>query len=219
MPVIPKPASTVVLIDEESRVYLTKRPETMRFLGGYYVFPGGAVEKEDEEAAQSLNSAIMNSESFPGAHYIAAIRELFEEVGIFLGGRESKPFYPFDEMQEMKYRKQLIKGELSLDDLLKKEELKLHIDSLQYFGHFITPKESPIRFDTRFFLAKLPEGQTPKPDENEIAEAFWITPEEALVLHEENKIQMVPPTIKSLQAIIDYKAGKPLRISAPHPFF
>lgn len=217
MPAIPRPASTVVLVDDEMKVFLTKRPDTMKFLGGYYVFPGGAVETVDDIHDPNLLNTFTFDTSFELSHYIAAIRELFEEVGIFLGGSKDGTAL-FKKKSDLEYRRLLVSGEISLIELLEDESLELHFHKLQYFGHFITPERSPIRFDTRFFLATLPKGQEPQPDPNEIDEAFWISPKEALELYDQGKIPMVPPTVISLKGIYDYQQGYPLKMPTIHDF-
>lgn len=198
-------------MDDESRIYLTKRPETMKFMGGFYVFPGGALENSDKFSDRVILKNKMDH-SFHHSHYIAAARELFEEVGVFLGGRDDGSEPLFKKKSEQEYRRQLINGSLTLKDLLYLEDLHLYLDSMQYFGHMITPESSPIRFDTRFFLAHLPKGQNPQPDELEIDEAFWITPAEAIEAYQEKRILLAPVTIASLRGIYDYQQGKPLRI-------
>jgi 8-oxo-dGTP pyrophosphatase MutT (NUDIX family) len=212
MAATPKPASTVVLMDESSRVYLTKRPTTMRFMGGFHVFPGGAVEKHDafvendyvntEEAQLSINLS----------HYIAAARELFEEVGIMLGNRKDGSSVQLPKEKLVKYRKDLLEGEIPFITVLEQENLYFDPQCLRYFGQIITPEESPIRFDTRFFLAKLPEGQNPEPDKKEIDEAIWMKPEDALASFHNKDIKLAPPTILALQAIIDFQKSGHLKM-------
>lgn len=201
MAAIPRPASTVILMNDASHIYMTKRPETMKFLGGYYVFPGGALEKSDYKVENGLLKGNADKHSFPFAHFIGAARELFEEIGVFLGLNSDGTPVKFPKEKAWMYRRQLLNGEISFPEIFKKEKLYFPCDSLQYFGHFITPKESPIRYDTRFFVAKLPEGQTPLPYENEIAEAFWINPKDALDAYRQNKMSMVTPTILSLKKL------------------
>ena len=98
--VSPRYASTVVLLrpDEDGsfEILLTRRPPEMRFLGGFYVFPGGAIHKDDYSAkvlerckGLSANDAqkILGDRHDPQVavgHWVAAIRELFEEVGVLL---------------------------------------------------------------------------------------------------------------------------------------
>ncbi|SET37090.1 NUDIX domain-containing protein [Salinibacillus kushneri] len=208
MPVKPKPASTVILMDEVNHnVYLTKRPDTMKFLGGFYVFPGGAVEKEDNPSNE-WSYRKNEYEHFPPAHYIAAARELFEEVGVLLV-KEKGPFV-FHHHSKDEYRQLLVKSEISFLDMLEQERLQFDLSSLQYFGHRITPESSPIRFDTRFFIANLPKGQTPDPDWNEIDYAVWSSPQEALEKNQQGLLAMVSPTITSLETIVGYFNGGPL---------
>ncbi|OLO36328.1 hypothetical protein BTR23_15770 [Alkalihalophilus pseudofirmus] len=211
MTVIPKPASTVVLMDHLSRVYLTKRPKTMKFLGGVYVFPGGRLEADDYVAAESeFVKNYFSSEEFSGGHFVAAARELYEEVGIFLGVRETGDPVQIPDEKEQEYRSKLLNGEISFLHILKNEGCYLDFKDLQYFGYRLTPEGSPYRFDTRFFLAQLPNGQSPKPDAHEIADAFWITPEEALSSYEKGELPMVSPTIISLRTLLNHQKGAPL---------
>ncbi|WP_216828650.1 NUDIX hydrolase [Alkalihalobacterium elongatum] len=210
MTVIPKPASTVVLMDHLSRVYLTQRPKTMKFLGGYYVFPGGAVEPEDYIVGSEYIINHNSSETFSVAHYVAAARELFEEVGIFLGTQKGGRPVNFTVEQEMEYRRLLLEGKVSFLDILTREQCFLNLSHLQYFGYRLTPKGNPARFDTRFFLAKLPDGQSPKPDLHEVDDAFWVTPEEALALYEKGELPMVSPTVISLRTLVNHQQGEPL---------
>lgn len=219
MAVTPKPASTVVLMDAKSRVYLTKRPITMKFLGGYYVFPGGSVETEDNIIASEYINNPNPSELFHPAHYIAAARELFEEVGIFLGNNKDGTAVQFTNQKQTEYRRLLINAEISFIEMLKQEGLQLNLESLTYFGYRVTPKERPYRFDTRFFLAQLPEGQSPNPDREEIDEAFWVAPEEALSEYQNGKLSMVRPTISSLRTIINYQNGGPLMMPNDKPSY
>lgn len=211
MTVIPKRASTVVLMDRKSRVYLTKRPITMKFLGGYYVFPGGTVDEQDETVGSNLVMNRPNLTLSP-AYYIAAARELFEEVGVLLARHADGRPVMFNEEKERDYRQRLIKGQMSFVDLLKRENLHFDFNHLKYFGTLVTPEGSPYRFDTSFFLADLPEGQSPVPDAYEIENAFWATPEEALSAYAKGKLPMISPTILSLETIINHKKGNPLQL-------
>lgn len=212
MAIIPKPASTVVLMDSKGRIYLTKRPQTMKFLGGYYVFPGGAVEKADylKNPDYLIGSAIMNS--FDVAYYVAAAREIFEEVGILLAEKKDGSLLHLDEPTTRTYRKLLTRGEMTFLQLLEQENLCLFLDTLTYFGTQVTPAESEYRFKTRFFFTNLPIGQSPIPCQHEIAEAFWITPEKALDSVKKGILPMADPTILSLEAIIQFQKGNSLKL-------
>ncbi|WP_042456984.1 NUDIX hydrolase [Neobacillus dielmonensis] len=216
MSAIPRPASTVVLIDSQSRVYLTKRPETMKFMGGFYVFPGGAVDKGDQVHLPKVIDDSVTNESFNPAHYVAAARELFEEVGIVICKSQEGSVVHLDIEKQAAYRRQLLDKDITFYDFLIQEHLLLDFENLKYFGHIVTPEVSPIRFDTRFFLAKLPNGQLPHPDCHEISDAFWISPSEAISEYESGKISLAPPTLHSLKTIINYLNGEPLVMSRFH---
>lgn len=213
MAATPKPASTVVLMDELSRVYLTKRPLSMKFMGGFHVFPGGAVESHDTLADVKFVNGDEARLSISLSHYIAAARELFEEVGIMLGNTIDGFPVLLPKEKIKKYRNELLNGEIPFIRVLEQEKLYFDLHCLTYFGQIITPEISPIRFDTRFFLAKLPQGQTPEPDRNEIDRAMWIKPEEALTAFENKQIKLAPPTILTLRAIIDYQSSGVLKMS------
>jgi 8-oxo-dGTP pyrophosphatase MutT (NUDIX family) len=101
-PAIPRPAASVVIVRpplpralEPLEVWMIRGHETMRFLGGYYAFPGGRVDTADggPEAlgrCHGLDAATAEA-TFPGhdvgpvlAFWVAAVRELLEESGILL---------------------------------------------------------------------------------------------------------------------------------------
>ncbi len=210
MSVTPRPASTVVLMDEMSRIYLTQRPKTMKFMGGQYVFPGGAVEKADHKVDSQFINSVNANEPADLSYYVAAARELFEEVGVLLCSTIEGSEVHLDKESVQKYRRQLLNGDISLLDMLKMEGILLNLESLTYFGNLTTPKENPIRFDTRFFMAQLPKGQSPEPDLNEIEQADWYTPEQALSAYKRREISIMPPTILALKTIMDHQNGSPL---------
>ncbi len=207
---IPRPASTVVLMDHFSRVYMTKRPETMKFMGGYYVFPGGAVDQTDDTQGSHDVITGKSNDTFAIGHYVAAARELFEEVGVLVCTKDDGSTVSLDVETEREYRRLLIKGEISFLQLLKKEGLLFPLNNLAYIGHIITPNNSRIRFDTRFFLTHLPVGQTPKPDLNEISDASWMAPADVLTAYRSGEISLAPPTIHTLKTIINHQNGNQL---------
>lgn len=209
---IPRPASTVVLMDHLSKVYMTKRPDTMKFMGGYYVFPGGSVDSTDDIQANNKFITGKRNDSFTIGHYVAAARELFEEVGVLVCKKKDGTPVHLDEKVEMEYRRLLINREISFLQLLQKEELQFPLESLAYIGQIVTPDISRIRFDTRFFLSYLPKGQTPKPDPNEISEACWMDPADALNAYKQGDISLAPPTIHTLKTIINYQKGGQLNM-------
>lgn len=201
METIPKPAATVLLINPQGQVYMTKRPATMKFLAGHYVFPGGAVDEKDSLLSNRL-IAPTDQANIPLAYYVAAAREVYEEIGVFLGCDRTGEPLSFQKEESLNDRKRLLKKEISFIELLKEKEAALDCRCFTYIGHKTTPAKSPIRFDTRFFITRLPKRQQPIPDPYEVAEARWIYPKDALHAYEKGEIKLINPTIRSLEKAI-----------------
>lgn len=184
-------------------------------MGGNFVYPGGRVDPNDghpeicpccrgitlREAHQILGKTIPEEESF--AHRVAGLRELFEEAGVLLAcDREGNPWTAanrFTEERFLNYRGLLQKGQMTLLELAQKESLLLALDQLHYYAHWVTPEARSERFDTRFFLARHPEGQQAIHDQKETTEGRWFTPREALGENLKGEIILSPPTLKTLE--------------------
>ncbi|HZW68007.1 MAG TPA: NUDIX hydrolase [Pseudogracilibacillus sp.] len=212
MVAVPKPASTVVLVDEQLNVFLTKRPKTMKFLGGFYVFPGGGMDEIDTKTKAKLFTGNLQDDLINKGYYIAAARELFEEVGILLGETSEGTSKLLTTAQIDAYREQLLSGDITFANLLESEQLLFNFNSLQYFGQITTPKMSPIRYDTKFFLAQIPDGQTPHLNHQEVDEAFWLSPEEGLRLYENKELLLAPPTIVVMESLVGLKNGESIEL-------
>jgi len=208
-PVVPRPAATVILIRPGERdalqVFMTRRPDSMRFLPGYCVFPGGALEQEDYLFPKEyLHEPEGINGSVEVAYYIAAARELFEEVGVLLYQGERKDV---DAHMWRAWRREVNSQPGAFASIFKTCGWKLDLSALTYFGHRVTPKTSRYRYNTRFFLAHLPKGQQPDPDPYEIDKGFWVTPQEALQEAREQRLKMASPTMASLRALAEYRGG------------
>lgn len=90
-----------------------------------------------------------------------------------------------------------------------REETGLHLDpaSLVCTSRWITPIGLPKRFDTWFFLAVVPRDAVVTVDGNEIVEAMWIAPADALARRD---LRLVFPTIKNLEAIAGFATSAEL---------
>ena len=211
--VYPRYASTVVLLrpDESGsfEILLTRRPPEMRFLGGFYVFPGGAIHKDDysaqvldrcrglsENDAQKILGKRHDSELALG-HWVAGIRELFEEVGVLLCESRSGGSIELLETTKAKFetkRQAIVRGKLGFGEFLESEGLWCDLSRIIYFFHRVTPEFYPMRFDTRFYLASLPAHQTALLRSEEVTHAVWIKPAEALAEVYHNDFPILPPT-------------------------
>lgn len=217
----PKKAATIILLREKEpdgfEVFLLKRHEKSSFMGGNFVYPGGRVDREDgslelcsysrgttfEDAHRILGRTLSPEESF--AHWIAGIRELFEEAGIFLAyDHTGNPFEYKNEEDRRRfidYRDQLQKGKITICRIAKESNIHLALDQLHYYAHWITPEARSERFDTRFFLARHPEGQEASYDQKETIEGIWLSPQRALEENLNRKIALSPPTLKTLEGL------------------
>jgi 8-oxo-dGTP pyrophosphatase MutT (NUDIX family) len=199
-------------------VLLTRRAEDMAFLGGLYCFPGGTVRKEDcSETARGRCYGLLPSAArkIAGAHFtpngalglwIAAIRELFEETGILLAVKENgEPWVIGKNIRLFKRHARLLEKSWSFQSLLENDGLLCDASSLAYFSRWQTPADFSLRFDTRFFLAPLPAGQSPLPASSEVAHSLWISPDHALELFAKERLPMIFPTFASLRTLADFE--------------
>jgi hypothetical protein len=72
-----------------------------------------------------------------------------------------------------------------------------------YFFHRVTPEIYSMRFDTRFYLAPLPEHQTPLSRSEEVTHSLWIKPAEALSRVYDHDIPILPPTTTVLEDLAE----------------
>jgi len=180
VPPVPRPASTLVLIrDGEHGIetFLMRRPLTMRFAPGMSVYPGGALDDADFEAAitQGLDReyAVANAirasatEHEYRALLACAIRETHEEAGVeFATARD-----------------------VVLAD------------------HWVTPEYESRRFDVRFFIARIPEGQLATVANEEADHAEWIRPHDALARHSRDELPMLRPTLEMLRFLGEFETS------------
>jgi 8-oxo-dGTP pyrophosphatase MutT (NUDIX family) len=139
--------------------------------------------------------------------WIAGVRELFEEAGVLLAVDHSGQPWPAaqaDSCNRFDKHAALLQETLSFRSLLESGKLLLDASRLIYFCHWQTPEQSSIRFDTRFFLALLPENQTPLPTSPEVAHSLWLTPDRALELFAKNELPLIFPTFASLRTLADF---------------
>lgn len=140
--------------------------------------------------------------------WIAAIRELFEEVGILLRVGDSGTPISINAMPSHRLREKhaaLIAKTLTFCELLESENLYCNASALAYFSHWQTPAQNSLRFDTRFFIAVLPPAQTPWPSSYEVIHSLWLTPDRAIQLFERGELPLIFPTFASLRTLADFE--------------
>ena len=221
-PVEIRPAATVMLVRDAPvssggtslEVLMVRRNLRSDFVGGAYVFPGGAVDPLDGgPEAEAIcagrtdagASALLGFESGGLAYWVAVVRETFEEAGILLARREDGPDLlagdPGEEARFATERAAVNQGTRRFLDLCRAEGLRLSAGDIHYFAHWITPRGAPRRYDTRFFVAAAPPGQIAAHDAGETIADVWISPHDALARHRAGEIEIIFPTIRNLQAI------------------
>jgi 8-oxo-dGTP pyrophosphatase MutT (NUDIX family) len=207
-------ASTVMLLRDGAggiEVCMMQRNLNSDFVGGAYVFPGGAVDPEDGEPAtlgvcagrdDATASRLVWTATGGLAFWVAAIRESFEEAGILLARHaDGTPLSFVDPTVASRFevhRGDVDHGRRSLADVARDEGLVLDVGELQYFSRWITPLGAHRRYDTRFFVAAAPDGQVALHDDRELISTHWLTPTEALRRHDDGELVMIFPTIRSL---------------------
>ncbi|HEY3636935.1 MAG TPA: hypothetical protein VGK90_02195 [Rhizomicrobium sp.] len=179
------PAATILLARDGAdgiEVFMVKRHHEIEFGGGALVFPGGKTAPEDygvELAAHTDGATGWAPEL--RALAIAAIREAFEEAGVLLArDAASGQFIGADRLALLDpFREELEQGRVGLADFLGQENLRLACDQLVPFAHWITPRDMPQRFDTHFFLSRVPRGHEGQHCGRELIDSVWIRPDDA----------------------------------------
>jgi 8-oxo-dGTP pyrophosphatase MutT (NUDIX family) len=213
-PVDPRPAASVVIVRQSATgapepldVWMIRRHASMKFLGGYYAFPGGRVDPADGAASALACCHGVDLDAaeavFPGhdglpalAFWVAAVRELLEESGVLFAcdasGRPIDGRRPGIPALIASLRKELMAG-TPLPTLLAREGLKCDLRGLRYLSHFVTPISSPIRFSARFFVCRAPADQSPALFTEETSAAFWIHPGEGYRRFVAGEMKMAEP--------------------------
>lgn len=209
-------ASVLLLRDtaEGPEVFMLKRPGRGDF-PDLHVFPGGKVDEDDlvPEYLDALDDGhanrLLGLNAGAVRYWVTAIRECFEECGVLLARREGQ-LLELSELAEVErfdsYRHRLIDARMSMVELCREESLTLAADHLLYFSHWLTPAVVPRRFDTRFFIARMPAAQETAAHHWETAGSEWVAPDQALAAAAAGQWQMISPTLTSLKSIAGYSS-------------
>ena len=119
-----------------------RRPGHVKFMPGVWVFPGGAVDRDDarpwhvESGADCLPPRLARCAR-------AALRETWEEVGVVVGSRHMSD----------RPAPATVHGLTAAESAYAERGVSAALDQLTYVGRAITPTRVFRRFNTRFFLA------------------------------------------------------------------
>ncbi len=226
-PVTPRDAATVVLLRDGPRgvqAYLLRRHRGMAFAGGRYAFPGGGVDGRDEDAqigwigppAEQWARRLSCDEPLARALVCAAVRETFEEAGVLLAGPSPDTVVADttgDDWEQERHA--LVDRDLGFAEFLQQRGLLLRTDLLAAWAHWITPEFEPARFDTRFFVAVLPQGQRTRDVSGEADAVAWMRPADAVAAVDDASIRMLPPTYATMREMATLRTpGEALEMAA-----
>ena len=217
----PLASATVVLLRDDPQkglqVFMLRRHTASAVLGGAYVFPGGKLDEMDcaDEVHAHLDAslAVMQQAlgepelpaSLAAGLHVAAVREVLEECGV-LFARAPGGVRVHDAACRQQWQQQL-HGGYSFAELLAREALRLDTQHLVPWSRWITPYQPAVthkRFDTRFFVARLPQGQAPMHDNIEATDSVWLTPLEALTQYWAHGLSLAPPQIMTLASLLPH---------------
>jgi 8-oxo-dGTP pyrophosphatase MutT (NUDIX family) len=227
----PRPAATIILIRDATagmEVLLMRRHDKADFADAY-VFPGGMVDPHDhlvvqqglcEGLSQTQANRILGVDDGGLAYFAAAIRECFEEGGVLLARDRSGRSVIFEGPQGTddyaRIRRRLHAGEIQLSGLCREKQIRLSADSLLYFSCWITPQIMARRYETRFFLARMPAHQHALHDGSELVDSLWIRPEDALSETMRQELRLHFPTLVHLENISGFADTAALLEHARH---
>jgi recombination protein RecT len=208
-----RPAATTLILRDGApglEVLMVRRSPQASFMPGAYVFPGGAVDaadgapeclaRDDEDAARLRQRIgdVLAVGDLGAAYAVAALRECFEECGLWLGADKAPP------AGWAGLRAQLNGGQ-SLAALAAAHGLTLATSGLQPWAHWTTPVGLPKRFDTVFFVCRAPADQVPEVDAGETTTLAWVHPPQ--VLADLGKFPMEFATISILRSLDPHARG------------
>jgi 8-oxo-dGTP pyrophosphatase MutT (NUDIX family) len=243
-------AATVILARPPFEVYLARRSAASAFAPDAFVFPGGTLEAQDASEAARARTIGLEPERLDrefraaipadlacdepaidrdaaATLSIAALRELFEEAGVVLartGAGGVVDGASADWQRVAAERIDLRNGRLSFADVLRAHDWYADARALTLFSHWITPPSEPRRYNTHFFFAVAPPGQSALADALETHDGLWISPAEALERRRAGSMHLVYPTIKhlarltsfdSVEAALEFAREKPVLTIVP----
>ena len=185
---IRKAASVIAVRDAEDgpEVLVLERSSGSRFLPGYVVFPGGAVDADDERLATVWFGSAAE------AARAAAVRELAEAAGLAPTSTGLQVADPGDPIAAATASPPTL-------------------DQLAEVAHWVAPEEVPVRFDARYYAVASPPGLDPVPDGHEAVHAWWAAPRALLGEWEAGARKLYWPTYFTVRALAASDTAEELR--------
>ncbi|WP_285700377.1 NUDIX hydrolase [Actinomadura sp. NBRC 104412] len=217
-PVPARDAATVVVLRDHAErgleAFMLRRVASMAFAPGAYVFPGGSVDPRDGEADLAWSgpspaewgAAFAAGETLARELVCAAVRETFEETLVLLAGPTESTVVDDTRGEGWEADRQaLLDRSLSFGEFLDRRDLVLRSDLLRPWAHWITPVIEPRRYDTRFFVAGMPDGQRARDVSTEADRVAWVRPAEAVERARAGEWFLLPPTLATMVELSAYE--------------
>lgn len=203
---VPTPAAGLILLRDAPQLVtlMTERHHAMDFAGGALVFPGGKIDPADRDPAWAdyCDGLTLLAAEWRAAA-VAAIREAFEEAGVLMARGADGGDLDAAAVESLRamWGGRLRDSNESFLPMVRDEGLRLAVDRLVPFAHWIAPPGLHRRFDTRFFAAACPPGQDGSADGGEAIDAIWIRPRDALADAVEGRRRLIFPTKRKLELL------------------
>lgn len=197
-------------------VLMVQRTSRAVFGPSAWVFPGGRVDPDDAadlgHVVHGLEdteaSAMLEVPKNGRAWWVAGLRETLEEAGLLLGAGDA----PIDVIERTRDAVHADAGVFV--DALAENALSLDLSEVNEVARFITPVGPPRRFDTRFFVARAPDGQTARHDEEEVVQHVWVEPAAAIERFRSDDFPLMSVTHRMLACLARYDRTEDLVAAA-----
>lgn len=97
--------------------------------------------------------------------------------------------------EEAAYRRAAVR------EVMEEANVAIEPADLAPLAHWVTPEIEIRRYDTRFFLARLPAGQNPRHDDGEMTALEWMSPKAAIEKFERRELLLPPPTWTTIRQL------------------
>ncbi len=181
-------------------VFWVRRSDAVSYMPGSHAFIGGSVNPEDMDL--EIEGAPEGAERFLRA---CAVREALEEAGVLVALAADVPAPAAATVAEA--RRKLLAGEATFPALARAHGWRFRADGLTFAGRWQTPPFSAQRFDALYFLARVPEGQSPSIRVGELAEGEWVRPHRAIARWMEGEVTFPAPILWTLITLAEGGGG------------
>ena len=199
----------------------------MAFAGGFCVFPGGGVDPRDFDHEIGWAGPSPEEWAARARHARPSTRAPWCAPRCARPSRSPGCCWPGPTADTVVAdttgddweadRRRLEARELAFTDFLAGRGLVLRTDLLRWWGSWVTPVFEPRRYDTRFFVAELPEGQVTRDVSTESDEVVWMPVRDVVDAVDAGRLAMLPPTYATCLELYDFTDPRQALASAAEP--